>query len=196
MNLIIDIEKSLKTKRLIYNGSSRQLLWIYFSSYAGCIGTVAFFLIVLSQTFYKNYPIQVSIFLILLTSFVILNAYFINKLYVVEIADKNFSLLLLTQELNNYYNNVQTSNVNSNILIAKTTASFWAFDRTFIVLADKDNIAMNLSVFGRGQMKYCLIAIANYYKCKKILNNLKENKTTANKSIAASGADTAQHEQQ
>ncbi len=173
MNLPIDIEKSLKTKRLVYNGSFGQMLWVYFSSYAGCVGTIAFFFVVLSQTFYKSHPLPVSIFLTLLTSFVIINAYFINKLYIDKSTDKNFNLLLVKQELESSYNNIQINDTSSNILIAKTKASFWAFDRTFIILFDKENIAINLSVFGRGEMKYCLIAISNYYKCKKILNNLK-----------------------
>ncbi|MFC4231433.1 hypothetical protein ACFOW1_06005 [Parasediminibacterium paludis] len=99
----IDLEKSIKNERLIYKGTFGQLLWINFSSFAGCIGTIAFFYFLLINTFYKHYPFQVASFLILLTIFVSINGYFIDKLYIVKGCNKESNIELSTKILQHYY---------------------------------------------------------------------------------------------
>ena len=172
---MIDVEKSIKTERLTYQATLGQLLWTYFSSFAGCFGTIAFFYLLLLNTFYKDYSIQVVFFLILLTVFVFINGYFIDKLYVVKGIDENSNSALLTKILQDNYRNIRIDNSNPQVVIGKTNSSFWAFDRNFTILFDNEYIAINLSVFGRGDMKYCLIGLYNYYKCRKILNKIKQD---------------------
>ena len=134
-----------------------------------CVGTLVFFYFLLLRTLYKNYPFQVIGFLILLTAFVCINAYFIDRLYIIKGADKESNIFYLTKSLEDTYSKIRIDRSSLYILHGETNSSFWAFDRSFTALFDNENIALKLSVFGRGNMKYCLIALFNYYKCKKLL---------------------------
>lgn len=174
MTVKIDLETSIKNRRITHTGTLGQLLCIYFSSFAGCVGTIVFFYFLLINTLYRDYPFQVVSFLILLTIFVAINGYFINKLYIVKGSDKRSNIELSTEILQNNYRNIKIDNSSSQFLIGKTSSSFWAFDRNFTLLFDNEYVAINLSVFGRSNMKYCLIGLYNYYKCKKMLKNLRQ----------------------
>jgi hypothetical protein len=169
----IDLQKSITKERLVYKGHFLDLLFQHFTSYVGCIGTIAFFYILLLNTFFIDNPTKTILFLFLLTSIVLLNSYFIDKLFVKAIPNKKASIEQLTRALRERYPKIKIDTSSSTIITATTKSRIWWFDREFKLIFVDEKLAINLSVFGRGKMKYCLIGLYNYYLCKKIVNSLK-----------------------
>lgn len=175
MDSKVDIEKSIQAKRLIYKGTFGQLAWTYFFTYAGCILTIAFFYFLLINTTYRDAPIVTICVLCSLTLLVFVNAIFLDKLYVIKCSDQNSTVALLTRKLQNLHPKITIDHSNAGILAGEVNSKFWRFDRIFTLLFYDGYMALNLSVGGRGRgsMKYCLISIWNYYKCKAILKSFK-----------------------
>jgi len=148
------------------------MLSTHFSSFANIIGTLAVFYLLLLGTLYNSYPTLTVCFLSLLTVYVGINSYFINKLYIVKGRDENSNSAFLKASLLAHYNKININDSGFRILIGSKTTNFWAFRRTFTALFDNEYIALNLSVYGRGDMMYCLIALYNYYKCKALLKDI------------------------
>jgi hypothetical protein len=173
MTARIDLQKSIINERLVYKGHILDLLFQHFTSYFGCLGTITFFGLLLLNTYFKDYPTQTILFLFLLTSIVLINSYFIDKLFVKAILNKKASIKQLTRSLEERYPKIKFDTSSSTIITATTKSRFWWFDREFTLLFVDEKLAINLSVFGRGKMKYCLTGLYNYYLCKKIVNSLK-----------------------
>lgn len=175
--MVIDVSESIKSRRLIYQATFWQLLWAYLSLYLTTAGKIAFFYLLLLNTLFEDYPIHVICVLIPLTFFVLLNAYFIEKLYVVKGMNERSNLGALTKNLTDNYRKIKIEKYGSKVLIGKTDSWFWAFERNFTILFKDEYVAINLSVLGRGGLKYCLVGMYNYYRCKKILGILQGNYT-------------------
>lgn len=172
MTARIDFEKSLRRKRLIYKGTFGQLLITYFNDYANSIFTLAFFYVMPCAMLYDRHPDWAIGLLLLITAYIGVNVYYINKLYIVSGISKRSNTSFLKASLLAHYNKIDINDSGSQVLTGRTRGTFWAFHRTFTALFDEEFVALNLSVFGKGDMMYCTIALFNYYKCKALLKNL------------------------
>jgi hypothetical protein len=173
MSATLDIEKSIDKKRLIYKGSFWDLFSVYFTSYCNGISTILIFSFLLAlMTNERHFPIIFTFLFLFFVTCSTVNLFFINRLFVAEGPDNNFYRANVIKRLQNNYKKIKIDSLDDRLLIAKTESFFWAFDRTFVTMFDDKTIAMNISVFGRGNLKYSFVAIPNYFKCKALLKGI------------------------
>jgi hypothetical protein len=166
----IDIENSIAQERMVYKQTMLQNLGRLLGTYFNVVGTLVFFYVFILLTVST---IETSIlFSLVLTPFILINAYFIDKMYFITTPEAAIDIKLLENYLISAYKNIKIDSTGSNILIATTTHSFWAYKRVFTAVYDSNKIGLNLFVLGKGDTKYCLIALSNYFICKKILKKL------------------------
>jgi hypothetical protein len=110
--------------------------------------------------------------LLAFTAFILISAYLIDKIYFITIPAAAVDIKLLENYLKATYKKIIVNSSGSKILVATTSHTFWAYKRVFTAVYDGNKIGLNFYVLGRGDTKYCLIALRNYFICQKILKKV------------------------
>jgi hypothetical protein len=176
----IDVENSIAQERFVYKETVLQMLGRLFSTYFTTVGTLVIFCPLASITLSTSNVAAGMILLLVPTALILISAYLIDKIYFITVPVATIDIKLLEKYLLTTYKKIIVNTSGSKMLLATTSHAFWAYKRVFTAVYDGNKIGLNFFVLGKGDAKYCLFALRNYFICKKILKKVYLDEQTIN----------------
>jgi len=176
----IDVENSIAQERFVYKETMLQMLGRLFDTYFNAVGTLAIFYFFAMITLFTLNIIAGIVLLLVVTAFILISAYLIDKIYFITLPTAAVDIKLLEKYLIATYKKIEVNLPGSKMLVARTSHAFWAYKRVFTAVYDGNKIGLNFFVLGKGDAKYCLVALRNYFICRKILKKVYSDEQPVN----------------
>ena len=175
MNPSIDFEKSIRYERLIYRGTSRQRTLIFLGRHFRGILLLAASLLFFTSAVMQGSRLLIAAATLPLALFAVSMA-LINKLVKVEGTELRKNQTEIFALLLRVYPGIQRHNCSPQVIIITKERRQLSPDKEIIILLEDRHVYMNISMFGRGNIKYLLFAIPNYFKSRSVLRHFYKRK--------------------
>lgn len=164
----INFEKSILSKRIIYDITPLKIIEIIGDYFFGVLFIIAGLLVFMHEITDRY---QQSVFLILLsgilTSYMATGCYLMTKLLKIEGTDIDKNRDQVVALIKRKYPKLVIY-PGQRIIIAEREHKYIAFDRKIIVVLDDRDLYINSCTIGRADSKLMFMAVPNYIRCKAL----------------------------
>jgi hypothetical protein len=170
MNARINYEKSIQNERLIYSGTRRQKLAVFFKTYVlGILGLILSLALFIYALFYSSRLVIILAFLPVLP--IIISMILLNKLVKIEGTEMRKNHHEIIRILLGKFPGILRHNCSEKIIIITSAPKFLSLNKEILVLLKNTHVYLNISLTVLGKIKYVFLSIPNYFKSKYILKN-------------------------
>ncbi|MHA4806944.1 hypothetical protein ACX0G9_02495 [Flavitalea flava] len=168
MNAHIDFERSIQKRRLIYKGTLMQRLIIFGESHL-----LGILLLIISLLLFiyllLNSTKLAALLAILPILFIIISMMLINKLVKTEGTELRKNQTEIIGLLLRRFPGIQRHNCSEKIILITNAPKSFTIDKEILILLENQNVYMNITMAGFGNIKYVTFAIPNYLRSKLVL---------------------------
>lgn len=172
MNVNIDFARSVRRKRLIYQGTRKQRILLSLRSFLSGILILVFFLALIVLTYYDN-PDPVTLTLLSIPALLVIVSMMLqNRLARTKSKRIQDDQTAIFRFLLRKYPGIIRHNCSEQIIII-TRPRKSIFNKEFLILQDGEHIYMNISLYSQGNLKYMFLAIPQYFTSRAVLKNFR-----------------------
>ncbi|MDO6430465.1 hypothetical protein Q4E93_07700 [Flavitalea sp. BT771] len=173
MNRSIDFAKSIRRKRLIYQGTRKQRLFLSVRHFMSGAITLLICLALIAFAYYGGAALLIVVLVSVPALLVIISMFLQNRLATAKSTRTEEDQTAIIRFLLRKYPGIIRHNCGEQIIII-TSPRTSTFNKEYLILQDGEHIYMNISLYGRGNLKFVFLSIPQYLTSKAVLKNFRQ----------------------
>jgi hypothetical protein len=173
MNRSIDFAKSIRRKRLIYHGTRKQRFFLSVKHFMS--GTLALLvcLALIAFVYHGGADPAIVALVSVPALLVIISLFLQNRLASAQSTHAEEDQTAIIRFLLHKYPGIIRHNCGEQIIII-TSPRTSTFNKEYLILQDGEHIYMNISLYGRGNLKFVFLSIPQYLTSRAVLKNFRQ----------------------
>ena len=173
MNANIDFEKSVRRKRLIFQGTRKQRFLLTVRSFMSGAVLLAFCLFWVAFAWSAGSEPVILVLISLPSLLIMISIFLQNRLARAKgFRSQEDQTAIIRYLLRKYPGIIRHNCSEQIIIITRPRKSF--FNKEFLILQDGEHIYMNISLYSRGNLKYMFLAIPQYLTSRSVLKHFRQ----------------------
>jgi hypothetical protein len=173
MNRSIDFAKSIRRKRLIYQGTRKQRFLLSVKHFLSGALTLLICLALIAFVYYGGAAPAIVALVSVPALLVIISLFLQNRLASAKSTRAEEDQTAIIRFLLRKYPGIIRHNCGEQIIII-TSPRTSTFNKEYLILQDGEHIYMNISLYGRGNLKFVFLSIPQYLTSRAILKNFRQ----------------------
>lgn len=174
MNLDIDFEKSVRRKRLTFQGTRKQRLLLSVRSFISGILLLVLCLSLVGFAYFTGLDPFLLALMAIPALLVIISLFLQTRLARAKGFQSHEDQMAIIRYLLRKYPGIVRHNCSEQIIIiTRPRKSF--FNKEFLILQDGEHIYMNISLYSRGNLRYMFLSIPQYLTSRTVLKHFRRS---------------------
>jgi len=170
MNRSIDFAKSIRKKRLIYQGTRKQRFFLSVRHFMSGALTLLICLALIIFVYYSCADHSIVALASVPALLVVLSLFLQNRLASAKSSRAEEDQTAIIRFLLRKYPGIIRHNCGEQIIII-TSPRTSTFNKEYLILQDGEHIYMNISLYTRGNLKFVFLSIPQYLTSRAVLKN-------------------------
>ena len=173
MNVSIDFEKSIRKKRLVYQGTRKQRFFLSVRNFMSGVLALLACLAFIAFTYYGGATPAIVALVSVPALLVIISLFLQNRLVSAKSTRAEEDQTAIIRFLLHKYPGIIRHNCGEQIIII-TSPRTSTFNKEYLILQDGEHIYMNISLYSRGNLKFVFLSIPQYFTSRVVLKNFRQ----------------------